>query len=137
MTLYHRHYGGSGGIPNILLHGLLGSSDNWHTLAQHFGSQRTTYSLDLPGPMKAFFPVLEQAGLEGKLGAAFGSHIHDVGYTHDDYAPAIILKNLEDIAKMEPFELGPFNLQEEVADSSEGMKACHDFGKAFGEELER
>jgi multimeric flavodoxin WrbA len=98
-----------------------------------FGSP--TYSLDVPEPMKAFFPVLEKAGLKGKLCAAFGSYIHDVGYQHDDYAPAIILNTLRDVGKMEPFELGTFHLKEDVVDTSEGMKACHDFGRAFGEEL--
>ena len=100
-----------------------------------FGSP--TYSLDLPEPMKAFLLVLEKAGLEGKLCGAFGSYIHDVGYKHDDLAPAIILNTLRDVGKMEPFELGPFNLKEDVVDTSEGMRACQDFGRVFGEKLER
>jgi len=36
-----------------------------------FGSP--TYSLDVPEPMKAFLLMAEKAGLEGKLGGAFGS----------------------------------------------------------------
>jgi hypothetical protein len=36
---------------------------------------------------------------------------------------------------MEPFELGPFNLKEEFVETSEGMKACHDYGRIFGEKL--
>ncbi len=100
-----------------------------------FGSP--TYSLDLPGPMKKFLLVLEKAGLEEKLGGAFGSYAHDVGYKHDDYAPAIIFNALQDVCKMEPFELGPFNLKEDVVGTNEGLKACHDFGRAFGEKLER
>ena len=100
-----------------------------------FGSP--TYSIDLPGPMKAFLPVLEKVGLEGKLAGAFGSYAHDVGYKHDAYAPAIILNTLEKVCKIEPFELGPFNLKEDIVETDEGLKACHDFGRAFGEELER
>ena len=100
-----------------------------------FGSP--TYSLDLPEPMKAFLLMLEKVGLGGKPGGAFGAYAHDVGYKHDDYAPAIILSALQDISKMEPFELGPFNLKEDMVDSNEGIKACHDFGRAFGEKLER
>ena len=100
-----------------------------------FGSP--TYSLDLPEPMKAFLLVLEKAGLEGKLCGAFGSYINDVGYKHDDLAPAIILNTLRDVGKMESFELGPFNLKEDVVDTSEGMRACQDFGRVFGEKLER
>ena len=100
-----------------------------------FGSP--TYSLDLPEPMKTFLLMLEKVGLGEKLSGAFGAYTHDVGYKHDDYAPAIILSALQDISKMEPFELGPFNLKEDVVDSNEGIKACHDFGRAFAEKLER
>ncbi len=100
-----------------------------------FGSP--TYSLDLPEPMKAFLLVLEKVGLGGKLSGAFGAYTHDVGYKHDDYAPAIILTALQNTGQMEPFELGPFNLKEDVVNSNEGIKACHDFGRAFGEKLKR
>jgi flavodoxin len=98
-----------------------------------FGSP--TYSLDVPEPMKKFFLTLEKAGLEGKLAGTFGSYTHDVSYQHEDYAPAIMLKTLQDVGKMEPFELGPFNLKEEVVKTGEGMKACHDYGRVFGEKL--
>ena len=98
-----------------------------------FGSP--TYSQDLPGPMKKFLLTLDKAGLEGKLGGAFGSYTHDVAYQHDDYAPTIILNSLQDVARIEPFELGPFNLREGLAETGEGMKACHDYGRVFGEKL--
>jgi flavodoxin len=98
-----------------------------------FGSP--TYSLDVPEPMKKFLLAVEKAGLEGKLGGAFGSYTHDASYQHDDYAPAIILNTLRDAGKMEPFELGPFNLNEELVEADEGMKACHDYGRVFGEKL--
>ena len=98
-----------------------------------FGSP--TYSLDVPEAMKKFLLVVEKAGLEGKLGGAFGSYTHDVSYKHDAYAPAIIFNTLRDVCKMEPFELGPFHLKEELVETSEGMKACHDYGRAFGEKL--
>jgi flavodoxin len=94
-----------------------------------------TYSLDVPEPMKKFLLTLEKAGLEGKLAGTFGSYTHDISYQHEDYAPAIMLKTLQDICKMEPFELGPFNLQEEVVKTDEGIKACHDYGRVFGEKL--
>jgi len=98
-----------------------------------FGSP--TYSLDVPEPMKAFLLMVEKAGLEGKLGGAFGSYTHDVSYKHDAYAAAIIFNTLRDVCKMEPFELGPFNLKEELVETSEGMKACHDYGKTFSQKL--
>ena len=98
-----------------------------------FGSP--TYSLDVPEAMKAFLVVAEKAGLKGKLAGSFGSYTHDVAYIHDDYAPAIMLNTLRDMANMEPFELGPFNLKEELVDTGEGMKACQDYGRVFGEKL--
>jgi len=98
-----------------------------------FGSP--TYSLNVPEPVTAFLLMAEKAGIEGKLGGAFGSYKHDVSYKHDGHAPAITFDNLQGVCKMEPFELGPFNLKEEVVETSEGMKACQDYGRVFGEKL--
>jgi flavodoxin len=99
-----------------------------------FGSP--TYSIDVPDPMKAFLLMVEKAGLEGKLGGAFGSYAHDVGYKHDTYAPAIIFDTLQHVCKMKPFELGPFTLKEELVETSEGIKTCQDYGRVFGEKLD-
>jgi esterase len=44
MHLYHRSYGS--GHPLIILHGLLGSSDNWQIMAKEFGSLFQTFTLD-------------------------------------------------------------------------------------------
>ena len=98
-----------------------------------FGSP--TYSLDVPEPVKAFLVLAEKAGIEGKLGGAFGSYKHDVSYEHDAHAPAIIFDNLQRVCKMEPFELGSFNLKEVLIDTPDGIKACQDYGKTFGQKL--
>lgn len=45
MELFHQIYGE--GKPLIILHGLFGSSDNWHSLAQRFGSFFQVHCLDL------------------------------------------------------------------------------------------
>jgi flavodoxin len=112
-----------------------------------FGSP--TQFRDIAGPMKAFLLLARKVNLEGKLGGAFGS------YTHDGSAPAIIFETLQYVYKMEPFELGPLNLLEAQLDepkrgeqerphyiagevhgeAGEGMRACHDYGKVFGERL--
>ena len=94
-----------------------------------------TYSLDVPAAMKKFLSLAQKAGLAGKLGGAFGSYTHDVSYRHDTHAPAIILDTLQDSYKMQPFELGPLILQEDIMDTAEGMRACQDYGKVFGEKL--
>jgi flavodoxin len=98
-----------------------------------FGSP--TYSQDAPGPMKDFLLMAARAGLEGKMGGAFGSYRHDVGYRHDTYAPALILDAMQRDGKMQPFELGPFILKEDIIDTADGLKACQDYGRVFGEKL--
>jgi len=45
IKLFHRKYGQ--GQPLIILHGLFGSSDNWHSLAKRWGERFTVYTLDL------------------------------------------------------------------------------------------
>ncbi|MFC1902225.1 flavodoxin domain-containing protein [Chloroflexota bacterium] len=92
-----------------------------------FGSP--TYHRNMAEPMKTFLFLARKADLKGKLGGAFGS------YTHDGNAPEMIFNTMRYVFKMEPFELGPFNLLESKVDTSEGMHACQDYGKVFGETL--
>jgi flavodoxin len=98
-----------------------------------FGSP--TYSQDMPEPMKEFLLMAAKAKLEGKMGGAFGTYTHDVGYRHDTYAPAIILDSMQSACKMKPFELGPFILKEDIIETSDGIKTCQDYGRVFGEKL--
>ncbi|MFC1938313.1 flavodoxin domain-containing protein [Chloroflexota bacterium] len=92
-----------------------------------FGSP--TYHRDMAEPMKTFLFLARKANLEGKLGGSFGS------YTHDGNAPEMIFNTMQYVYKMVPFELGSFNLLEARVDTSEGMHACQDYGKVFGEKL--
>ena len=94
-----------------------------------------TFSLDLPKPVKAFLSLTLKAKLEDKTGGAFGSYRHDISYEHDSYAPAIIFGILQNENKMKPFDLGPFNLREDNIETREGIKACQDYGRVFGEKL--
>ncbi|MDO8687210.1 MAG: hypothetical protein Q7K41_01340, partial [Dehalococcoidales bacterium] len=98
-----------------------------------FGSP--TFSLDLPKPVRTFLLLAQKVKLEGKMGGAFGSYRHDISYQHDSYGPAILFKILEEEQKMKPFELGPFNLKEDDVETRDGLKACQDYGKVFGEKL--
>lgn len=93
-----------------------------------FGSP--TYHRDMAGNMKTFLFLAKKANLEGKLAGAFGS------YTHSGDAPSIILETMEYVYKMEPFKLGSFNLKEALIDTPEGIRACQDYGKNFGQELQ-
>ncbi|MFY9224383.1 MAG: alpha/beta fold hydrolase, partial [Blastocatellia bacterium] len=44
MQLHHLIYGT--GYPLIILHGLFGSLDNWHTLSKNFSEHYKVFSLD-------------------------------------------------------------------------------------------
>ena len=113
-----------------------------------FGSP--THFRDVPHHMKDFLVLASQAGLAGKPGGAFGS------YTHDGNAPSIIFDTLQYVFNMEPFQLGSLNLLDTVLkvpgreeknlsryvagqayDEGEGMKACQDYGRVFGESLSK
>lgn len=84
-----------------------------------------TYHRDMTQGMKQFLFRMQRAGLEGKVGAAFGS------YTHSGDAPAYIYETMEFVFKMDMSNLGSFNLKEHLVDSQDGMRACQDYGKGF------
>jgi len=46
MQLYYNSYGSESLPPLIILHGLLGSSDNWHSFGRIFGGHFCTFILD-------------------------------------------------------------------------------------------
>ena len=88
-----------------------------------------TYHREMAGPMKTFLFLFRKVDVSGKLGGAFGS------YTHDGNAPKDILDTLQFVFKMVPFELNSLNMVESVAETAEGMRACQDYGKVFGQQL--
>jgi flavodoxin len=92
-----------------------------------FGSP--TYHLDMAEPVKPFLFLAARAALAGKLAGAFGS------YTHTGNAPGIIFETMQYVYKMLPFELGSFKMLEKDVETRDGMKACQDYGRVFGEKL--
>ena len=94
-----------------------------------FGSP--TYHRDMADPMKTFLFLAKKANLKGKLAGAFGS------YTHSGDAPSIIFDTMEYVYKMAPFHLTSFNLLEDLIHTTEGMRTCQDYGRVFGEELDK
>ncbi|MBN2076465.1 MAG: flavodoxin domain-containing protein [Dehalococcoidales bacterium] len=92
-----------------------------------FGSP--TYHRDMAEPVKTYLFMVKKANLEGKLAGAFGS------YTHSGDAPDIILETMEYVYKMEPFKLQSLNQLERDIGTQEGIKACQDYGRVFGESL--
>lgn len=94
-----------------------------------------TFSLDVPSPIKTLLSKASASFLKDKLAGAFGAYKHDVGYEPGGKAGSIILDELQKEFKMEPFELGALRLQEDIVETTEGMRACQDYGKVFGEKL--
>lgn len=88
-----------------------------------------TYHKDMTGGMKQFLFVAEKAGLNGKIGGAFGSH------THSGESAPMIFDTIEHVFKMDVTELGPLNLTEEMVKTDEGLKACQQYGRALAEKL--
>ena len=88
-----------------------------------------TYHRAMPGPVETFLFLAQKANLQGKVGGAFGS------YTHSGDAPKMIFDTMEFVYKMKVVDLGSFNLLEHLVATKEGMKACHDYGKAICEKL--
>lgn len=85
-----------------------------------------TYHLDMTQNMKTFLFTAKKAGLEGKVGGAFGT------YTHSGDAPTMIINTMEHVFKMKVTSLGALNLLEHLLDG-EGLKAGQDYGKAVME----
>ncbi len=92
-----------------------------------FGSP--TYHRDIMGTMKTFLFLAEKAELKDLLGGAFGS------YTHSGDAPGIILDTMQYVFKMKISSLGSLRLKEAIINTQEGIKACQDYGRHLGEEL--
>ncbi|MBW2265752.1 MAG: flavodoxin domain-containing protein [Deltaproteobacteria bacterium] len=88
-----------------------------------------TYHRDMTNNMKTFLFLAQKARLEGKIGGSFGS------YTHSGDAPKLIFDTMEYVFKMNMTELGSFNLKEHIVQTSEGMRACQDYGKAISQKL--
>jgi flavorubredoxin len=94
-----------------------------------------TFSLDIPNPVKIFLTVLKTAHPEEKLIGGFGPYLHDASYRHDEHAPALIIDILQKDHKMKPFELGALALKEDIIETRDGMKACQEYGRIFGQRL--
>lgn len=89
-----------------------------------------TYHRDITQGMKTFLFLVEQADIAGKVGGAFGS------YTHSGNAPSIIFDTMEHVFKMAMVSLGPFNLKEHLIGTSDGLRACQEYGKGVAGTLQ-
>lgn len=88
-----------------------------------------TYHREMAGSMKTFLFMFRNIDVSGKLAGAFGS------YTHDGNAPKDIFETLQYVFKMTPFELNSLNMVESTVGTIEGMRACQEYGKIFGQSL--
>jgi flavodoxin len=86
-----------------------------------------TYHRDMTENFKTFLFTAKKAGLEGKVGGAFGSH------THSGDAAKAIFDTMEFVFRMRMTNLGSFLLKEEAVATTEGRRACQDYGRVIGE----
>ncbi len=86
-----------------------------------------TYHRDMIAGLKNWLFKAHKAGLEGKVGGAFGSH------THSGEAPGILHETMEHVFKMDMAGLGPLKMEERVVVTDEGMRACQQLGRALAE----
>jgi flavodoxin len=92
-----------------------------------------TYHLDTPPVFQAFLALAEKAGLQGKIGGAFSSRGHPS--SSEDSAARHVFAMMEAQFHMSMTNLVPFDLKADLIDQPEGMRACHDYGKAIGQML--
>jgi flavorubredoxin len=90
-----------------------------------------TYHRDMTAGMKTFLFLAEKANLVGKIGGAFGS------YTHSGESAPMIFDTMLYVFKMDTVDLGALSLKKAVIGTSEGVKACQDYGKAVGQKFHR
>ena len=88
-----------------------------------------TYHQDMTEGMKTFLFLARKAGLEGKVGGAFGT------YTHSGDAPKMILDTMEHVFRMKVPSIGSLNLLERLVETPDGTKAGQDYGRAIGEAM--
>jgi flavodoxin len=86
-----------------------------------------TYHKDLLNGMKAWLFKAKEAGLDGKVGGAFGSH------THSGEGPVIIHDTMQHVFHMNMVDLGPFRQVETQVGTPAGMREAQQFGRALAE----
>lgn len=86
-----------------------------------------TYHRDITNNMKTFLFLAQNVDLKSKEGGAFGS------YTHSGDSAGIIFDTMEFVFKMKMVNLGPFMLKEDLIDTTEGLRACQQYGMAVAE----
>ncbi len=88
-----------------------------------------TYHRDMTAGMKTFLFVAEKLNLVGKMGGAFGS------YTHSGESAPMVFDTMQYVYKMDMVDLGPLSLKEAVIDTTDGTRACQDYGKVIGQKF--
>ena len=89
-----------------------------------------TYHRDMTEGMKQFLFLAKEAGLENKVGGAFGS------YTHSGDAASIIFDTMENVYNMNMTSLGHLLIKEKKISDQEGIKSCQDYGSELGKKMQ-
>ena len=114
MKLHYREYGYEDSDPLIILHGLLGSADNWHTPAGHLSGHRHIFSVDQRNHGKSpHLPEMNYPAMAGDLDEFLeihGIHAADVmGHSMGGKtAMELALSRPEKVNKLIVVDISPF-----------------------------
>jgi len=127
--IHAKQYGSSG--PNlIVIHGLFGNADNWHSIAQALAEQFTVYCVDLPnhgqsdGMLSATYPKMAQAVLDwAKLNKI--DHFYLLGHSMGGKVAMQMaaMAAPEQIEKLIVVDIAPVDYQPSHTRILEGLKA--------------
>jgi flavodoxin len=92
-----------------------------------------TYHLDMPQSFASLLEAAAKAGLQGKAGGAFSSRAHPS--SGDGGAAERVFSVMESKLGMRMTDLGPFDVMADVVNSSDGARACQEYGKAVAKML--
>ncbi|MBJ7539149.1 alpha/beta fold hydrolase [Marinomonas transparens] len=125
--IHAKQYGSSG--PNlIVIHGLFGNADNWHSIAQTLSKDVTVYCIDLPNhgksaPMiNATYPNMANAILEWTKQAGI-THFSLLGHSMGGkVAMQIAAQATDQVSKLIIADMSPVDYQASHTKIFEGLK---------------
>ena len=88
-----------------------------------------TYHRDMTAGMKNFLFLAQKANLVGKIGGAF------CAYTHSGESGPMIFDTMQHVFKMDMVDLGALSLKEAIIGTTEGNRACQEYGKTLAAKL--
>lgn len=119
---------GSTGPSLIVIHGLFGNADNWHSIAQSLAEHFTVYCIDLPNhgqssPMvEATYPKMAQAVLDWTQKAGL-KRFHLLGHSMGGKVAMQMASLTDNIDKLIVVDIAPVDYQPSHTKILEGLQA--------------